>query len=138
MRCLMAEDALISEQEAQSIAAAHVDRRAAMLREKGITDEKTIQRLSHSGRNGLILYLKSNSYASIIATAASQGPSTLATPTATTMSSGATPSLIQTIQALGYNLTDTTSTQALISTLTIAAQAAQSASISVPKKPTQV
>lgn len=59
----------------ERIGAAHVAKRRQLLRELGITDEGQINRLAHSGRNGLIHYLRSNYVVSPTVTTSSQSAS---------------------------------------------------------------
>lgn len=124
------------DQKVAAVATAHVKRRRAMLKDLGIQNERDIQKLVHSGRNGLTHYLKNNW--SVLATQTPLFPerSTLPTTTAATTSSGATASLTQTTQALASNPTDSTNIVEQLSTAITAFQAALSASTFAQKKPT--
>lgn len=86
MTCM---DAGIDVGRIERIGAAHVAKRKQLLRELGIADEGHINRLAHSGRNGLIHYLKNNYVVSPTVTTSFQSASAHSISSAITEPSGA-------------------------------------------------
>lgn len=133
--CLMAEE-LTSDERIQRIAIAHVKKRRVMLRELGITDPAVIERLAHSGRNGLTRILKTNWSSLPTLTLPSQERSTSGAPTRHTTCSEATALTTQITQVLESNPTLLINTLAQLFMQGSIAIPAASESGSAPKKPT--
>lgn len=98
--------------EYERIGAMRGDARVVKLRELGITDEGLLQKLRHSGRNGVIRYLKRNSLNSSMQTVVTALPLTPSIVTGQPTSSGQTRSMTPIIPESACNHMASTNTWA--------------------------
>lgn len=137
MTCLMEEKGGQVGDVLGRVSVAHIEKRRQLLKDMGVA-EGEIERLCHSGRNGLTHYLKRNSFVSPMQTVGSQERSTSQVVIQPIMSSEEIQSSTQITRGLECNHMDMTSIAELLSTTITGLQAAQSAFTSDLKKPMQI
>lgn len=103
----------MDEEKIKLIVVTPARKRKQLLRDLGIQDEKLIEKLAHSGRDGLQRYLRKSLSSSSTAIAALVEPSTSQVTTAPTMSSAGIPPTTRIILESVPSPTDGTTTWAI-------------------------